>query len=222
MRSKNREVVMKNFSVTPTAKTLVIGFSLLALAMVACTSADDPDPTATQKPAPATQAPAPTATTEPQTGGETPLAPTETPVAVEEPTKAPDPTVAPVATQAPAPTATPDPFVTLKSIISGDVEPNRFIEVSPGDGELLERLFADAPPVAAHYIGDIRITLKSNQCITCHEGGFASGGSVATGIPISHYTDQYTMDVSNDLDPRRYMCTSCHVAQVTDPVPWAE
>ncbi|MBT3995586.1 MAG: hypothetical protein HOJ22_06370 [Chloroflexi bacterium] len=212
---------MKNFSVTPTAKTLAIGFSLLALVMVACTSADEPDPTATSPAPAATQAPAPTATPEPPTGGDTPLAPTETPVVVEEPTKAPDPTVAPVATT--APTAIPDdPFVILKSIIAEEALPNNYTEVAPGDGELLERLFPDAPPYAPHKVSDIRITTKSNKCVTCHEGGFSAGGSVATGIPLSHYTDQYTLDVSNDLDPRRYMCTSCHVPQVTDPLPWAE
>lgn len=215
---------MKTFSITSTTKTVAIGFSLVALVLVACTTSDDPDPTATSQPQVpvATQAPAPTATPEPPTGGDTPLAPTETPVVVEEPTKAPDPTAVPVATQAPAPTATPDPYVILTNIISGGVEPNRFANVAPGESELLERLFPDAPPNAPHQVDNIQITISSNKCLTCHEGGFASGGSVATGIPLSHYTDQYTMDVSNDLDPRRYMCTSCHVPQVSDPLPWED
>ena len=213
---------MTNFSVIPTAKTLAIGISLIALVLVACTSSDEPDPTATsQSQAPvATQAPAPTATPEPPTGGETPLAPTETPVAVEEPTKAPDPRVAPVATV--APTATPDPFVVLKSIIAEEALPNRYSEVAPGDSELLERLFPDAPPYASHKISDIKITTSNNQCVTCHAYALNSGDSVATKIPISHYTDQLTGDVSEELDPRRYLCTSCHVPQVTDPLPWAE
>jgi len=217
---------MKTFSLTPTAKTLALAISLVALVLVACSSSDDPEATSTSQPQ-ATQAPVattppdPTATSVPATEK-----PTENPVPTAEPTQAPDATAVPVATSAPAPTvaptATPDPFVILQSILAGEVDSNRYPEVPPGEGVLLERLFPDAPPYAPHKVSDKRITLKSNQCLTCHEGGFASGGHVATGIPLSHYTDQLTLDVSIDLDPRRYMCTSCHVPQVIEDLPFAE
>ncbi len=218
---------MKKFSLTSTYRSLtgirtaVLVFSLVIVAAVACSSSDDPDPTATSAPeatqAPvATQAPDPTATQQPQVDPTKAPAPTATtaPTQVPSPTQAPQPTV--------APTATPDQFVTLVLLATGQVDPNQYPEVSPGDGELLGRLYPDAPPHPPHKVSDIRITLKSNQCLTCHEGGFASGGHVATGIPLSHYTDQYTLDVSNDLDPRRYICTTCHVPQVLEDLPYAE
>lgn len=221
---------MTKFSLASTYRNLagikiaVLAASLLIVAIVACSSSDDAEPTATNapeatQPPVATQAPDPTPT---QTGGDTPVEPTKAPAptATVAPTQAPAPTATPQPTV--APTATPDPFVTLVLLATGQVDPNQYPEVSPGDGELLGRLYPDAPPHPPHKVSDIRITLKSNQCLTCHEGGFASGGHVATGIPLSHYTDQYTLDVSNDLDPRRYICTTCHVPQVLEDLPYAE
>lgn len=221
---------MKKFSPTSknsrivSVRAIVLVVSLVVIVLVACSSSDESDPTATSQPQ-ATQAPVatttpdPTATPEPPTGGDTPLAPTATVVPAEVPTKAPDPTAIPPTV---APTVAPDPFVTLLLLASGDVDPNRYPTVAPGDGELLERLFADAPPYAPHKVSDIRITVDKNQCVTCHAYALSSGGSIATEIPLSHYTDQLTGEVSEELDPRRYICTSCHVPQVTDPLPYAE
>jgi hypothetical protein len=205
----------------------------MMLAIVACTKADEPresvktnptqPPTATQVTV-ATTAPNQTATTTPPTGGNTPLAPTATVAAPpsETPTSTP---VEPTATTTPpaptvAPTATPDPFVILVNVITGEVEPNRYPIVAPGDGELLERLFPEAPPYAPHTVSDIQITIDSNKCVTCHGYGLDVGGSIAPQIPVSHYTDQLTEVVSEEVDPRRYICTSCHVPQVTDPLPF--
>jgi hypothetical protein len=208
------------------ARFVAIAVSLMALALVSCSSSDEPEtkatptfpPQVTQAP-PATQTPDPTATITPPTGGDTPLAPTEVPVATEVPTKTPDPTSVPPTVE---PTATPDPLVTLVSIVSGEVDPNRYPNVPPGDGVLLERLFPGAPPYSPHRVDDIQITINENKCVTCHGYGLSIGGSVAPEIPISHYTDALTLEVSPELDPRRYMCTSCHVPQVSDPLPWAE
>lgn len=219
-------------------RTVALLGALMMLAIVACTSADksektvltDPtkSPTATQVTV-GTTAPNPTATTTPPTGGNTPLAPTAT-VAVPptaNPTSKPaEPTAttappAATATPKPEPTATPDPFVILVNVITGEVEPNRYPIVAPGDGELLERLFPEAPPYAPHTVDDIQITIDSNKCVTCHGYGLDIGGSVAPQIPVSHYTDALTEIVSEELDPRRYICTSCHVPQVTDPLPFS-
>jgi nitrate reductase cytochrome c-type subunit len=218
---------MTIYSVLSTSKDLVrgrtalIGLSLAALIIVGCSSTDDPtatpsSPDPTEIPA-ATQVPNPTATTAPSTGDETPVPPTEVPVATEVPKV--DPTAIPATV---APTATPDPFVILNNILSDDVEPNRFPIVAPGNSELLERLFPEAPPYAPHTVDDTRITVDQNQCVTCHVDGSSFGGNIATEIPLSHYTDALTGAVSAELDPRRYICTTCHVPQVTDPVPWAE
>ena len=215
-------------------RTVALTVALMMLAITACTSADearstvqfDPtqQPTATRV-TPATTAPDPTSTTTPPTGGNTPLAPTATVAAPPPATSTTTPPV-PSATTAPptatvAPTATPDPFVILLNVITGEVEPNRYPVVAPGDGELLERLFPEAPPYAPHTVSDIQITLNSNKCVTCHGYGLNVGGSVAPEIPVSHYTDALTGDVSEELDPRRYICTSCHVPQVTDPLPFS-
>jgi len=198
------------------------------LVIVACTKADEPrheatfspDPTTTAPP-PATQAPNPTATSEPQTGGNTPLAPTAT---TTPPTQPPAPTTSPPTdpTATVAPTATPDPLVTLELLASGQVDPNRYPVVAPDDGKLLERLFAEAPPYASHTISDIEITVARNRCAECHQYGLSIGGTIAPLIPISHFTDAQTLEVTEELDPRRYICTSCHVAQVTDPLPYPE
>jgi hypothetical protein len=220
---------MKTFSLTyakripVSARAVALAFSLAAITLVACSS-EDSDPTATSMPEPtkaptATQAPDPTAPPEPTS---TPLTPTEVPAPTEVPTEVPTQAPAPTAVPTAVPTATPDPYVILTLLVTGQVDPNRFPTVAPGGNELLARGFADGPPNPPHDVSDVRITTKSNKCLTCHEGGFASGGTVATGIPLSHYTDQYTMDVSNDLDPRRYVCTSCHVPQVIDSPPYAE
>ena len=214
-------------------RTVALVVALMMLAIVACTKADEPretvktnptqPPTSTQVTV-ATTAPDPTATTTPPTGGNTPLAPTATVAAPpsETPTSTP---VEPTATTTPpaptvAPTATPDPFVILVNVITGEVEPNRYPIVAPGDGELLERLFPEAPPYAPHTVSDIQITINSNKCVTCHGYGLDVGGSIAPQIPLSHYTDQLTEVVSEELDPRRYICTSCHVPQATDPLPF--
>ena len=224
MCSENREAVVNNSSSTAThrslksARVLAFAVSLLALAIVACSSSEDPVSTATSQPDPtkipvATTAPIATATTAPETGGGTPLEPTEVPV------KAPDPTAVPPTV---VPTATPDPLVTLSSIVLGVIDSNKYPQVPPGDGILLKRLFPDAPPYAPHMVDDIKITVDRNKCATCHQYGLTVGASIAVPIPESHFTDQLTGEVSEELDPRRYICTTCHVPQVTDPLPWAE
>jgi hypothetical protein len=209
----------------------LVALAVVMLVIVACTKADEPRHESTFIPEPTTQPPAttapdPTATTTPPTGGNTPLAPTATTTPPPPATQPPAPTATPASPPPPAPTvvptATPDPLVILQSILAGEVEPNRYPVVAPGDGELLERLFPEAPPYAPHTIGNIEITVNRNRCSECHQYGLSIGGKISPIIPISHFTDAQTLAVSEELDPRRYICTSCHVAQVTDPLPYPQ
>jgi nitrate reductase cytochrome c-type subunit len=227
MRSEGGEARMTT-SLFASKRVLALGLGLVVLAVIACSSSDTLDDSPKPPASPTTSAPV--ATEESQTGGNTPLAPTETAVPPTlSPTQPPAPTAVPtvkpvvsVPTATAVATATPDPFVTLKLLASGDVDPNRYPSVVPGDGELLERLFPEAPPYAPHSINDIEITVAKNSCADCHQYGLKIGGEIAPLIPVSHFTDAQTGAVSEELDPRRYVCTSCHVAQVTDALPYPD
>lgn len=185
--------------------SFLIGVGLVAVLIVGCTEeakdhGEDFDPTPTQQ-----------ATPSGSTGIDEPTATTA-------PVDEPDPTAEP--TTDPGVGEPSESFVILELLATGDIDPNRFPEIRPGDGELHERLFPEAPPSAPHSVSDIKITVDRNRCTECHTEGKTIGDSTATKIPISHFTDALTGEVSAELDPRRYLCTSCHVPQVTDPVPY--
>ncbi len=163
---------------------------------------------------------------------ETPVPPTALPTSEPSATTAPDsptPTAIPATatpsglapTAAPA-TATAEPdelFYTLSLLASGQVDPNRFRTLEPGEAPLLDRAYPGAPPLVPHKSGDLVITTSKNSCMECHESGKTINGDVAVQVPISHYTDFTTGTVSGQLYPGRYVCTSCHVPQVIDEPP---
>ncbi len=109
----------------------------------------------------------------------------------------------------------------------------------PGTGVTIERAFENAPPMIPHSVdGMLPITIKDNQCTTCHLPGIAESMN-ATPIPKSHFTDfrpethlskdgkivkngktvENTSDllVSNrkltDLAGARFNCSQCHAPQ---------
>ncbi len=109
----------------------------------------------------------------------------------------------------------------------------------PGTGVTFERAFENAPPMIPHSVdGMLPITIKDNQCTTCHLPGIAESMN-ATPIPKSHFTDfrpetslskdgnivkngkvvDNTSDLLvsnrklNDLSGSRFNCTQCHAPQ---------
>lgn len=163
---------------------------------------------------------------------ETPVPPTALPTSAPDATEVPDspaptqspasPTSAPSTPTSPPATATSEPedlLFTLGLLATGEVDPNRFTKLEPGEAPLLDRAYPGAPPLVPHRADDLAITPSKNSCMECHETGKTINGDVAVQVPISHYTDFTTGTVGNQLYGGRYVCTSCHVPQVIDEPP---
>jgi len=73
------------------------------------------------------------------------------------------------------------------------------------------RNYPEQPPVIPHAIEGYQITLRANQCLTCHARQFIEG-SGAPMISVTHFMDREGQ-VLADVTPRRYVCTACHVSQ---------
>jgi len=78
------------------------------------------------------------------------------------------------------------------------------------------RNYPEQPPVIPHAIEGYQITLRNNQCLTCHGRQFIEG-SGAPMISVTHFMDR-DGQVLADVTPRRYFCNACHVSQ-TDAQP---
>ena len=78
------------------------------------------------------------------------------------------------------------------------------------------RNYPEQPPVIPHAIDGYQISLRNNQCLTCHARQFIEG-SGAPMISVTHFMDR-DGQVLADVTPRRYFCTACHVQQ-TDAQP---
>ncbi len=184
------------------ASLLIVSMSMMAVS-AACSSADE-------TPVPPTPLPtsAPDATQTPD-----PVAPTQPPATA---------TSAATAVPTSPATATPDPddaLYIMTLLATGEIDPNRFTKVPPGDASLLDRAFPGAPPLVPHRSDDLVITAEKNSCMSCHETGKTINGDVAVQVPISHYTEITSGTVTGQLQGRRYVCTSCHVPQVIDEPP---
>jgi cytochrome c-type protein NapB len=78
------------------------------------------------------------------------------------------------------------------------------------------RNYPEQPPVIPHAIDGYQITLRTNQCLTCHARQFIEG-SGAPMISVTHFMDR-DGQILADVTPRRYFCNACHVSQ-TDAKP---
>lgn len=79
-----------------------------------------------------------------------------------------------------------------------------------------QRDYMQQPPLIPHNTASYQITKNFNKCMDCH--GWAR--SVTSGAPkvgVSHFRTREGMELDN-VSPRRYFCTQCHVAQ-TDAKP---
>lgn len=81
------------------------------------------------------------------------------------------------------------------------------------------RDFVQQPPLIPHTTAGYQITRNFNKCMDCHSWA-RSTESGATKVGISHFRDRQGQELDN-VSPRRYFCTQCHVAQ-TDARPLVE
>ena len=83
----------------------------------------------------------------------------------------------------------------------------------------LDRDFVQQPPLIPHTIASYQITKNDNKCMDCHawQKTKASG---ATKVSVTHFRTREGQELDN-ISPRRYFCTQCHVAQ-TDAKPLVE
>ena len=75
----------------------------------------------------------------------------------------------------------------------------------------LPRDFVQQPPLIPHTINGYQITKNFNKCMDCHafQRSKASG---ATKVSVTHFRTREGQELDN-ISPRRYFCTQCHVPQ---------
>ena len=73
----------------------------------------------------------------------------------------------------------------------------------------ISRTFEHQPPLIPHTVEEYHISTNDNDCLYCH-------GVPDSGAPKpykSHYTDR-DGKATEEISPRWYFCTQCHVGQV--------
>ena len=82
-----------------------------------------------------------------------------------------------------------------------------------------DRDFVQQPPLIPHTTAGYQVTRNFNKCMDCHafQRAKASG---ATKVSVTHFRTRENQELDN-ISPRRYFCTQCHVAQ-TDAKPLVE
>ena len=74
-----------------------------------------------------------------------------------------------------------------------------------------DRDFVQQPPLIPHNTQGYQITRNFNKCMDCHawQKTKASG---ATKVSVTHFRTREGQELDN-ISPRRYFCTQCHVPQ---------
>ena len=83
----------------------------------------------------------------------------------------------------------------------------------------MPRDFVQQPPLIPHTISGYAITRNFNKCMDCHAYSRARD-SGATKVSVTHFRTREGEELDN-ISPRRYFCTQCHVPQ-TDAKPLVE
>jgi cytochrome c-type protein NapB len=120
-----------------------------------------------------------------------------------------------------------------------------YSDAAPGQAELIERSFENAPPLIPHSTnGLVPIKKDNNMCLSCHMPDKVKALEAAmkpTPIPASHFTDyrpkvvekggKYAVDakegevyeksLGDKLSQTRFNCTQCHVPQAKID-PWVQ
>lgn len=79
------------------------------------------------------------------------------------------------------------------------------------DGQPIGRDYLQQPPLIPHKIDQYRITIKYNQCLSCHSWKNYKSKN-ATKISQTHFENRDGLVLAN-VSARRYFCTQCHVPQ---------
>lgn len=79
-----------------------------------------------------------------------------------------------------------------------------------------DRDFVQQPPLVPHTIQGYQITANYNKCMDCHAWQ-KTKTSGATKVSVTHFRTREGQELDN-ISPRRYFCTQCHVPQ-TDAKP---
>ena len=87
------------------------------------------------------------------------------------------------------------------------------------DGGPKDRDFVQQPPLVPHTISGYQITKNFNKCMDCHAWA-RTKDSGATKVSVTHFRTREGQELDN-ISPRRYFCTQCHVPQ-TDAKPLVE
>lgn len=74
-----------------------------------------------------------------------------------------------------------------------------------------QRDFVQQPPLIPHTTSGYQITKNFNKCMDCHAWQKAPA-SGATKVSVTHFRTREGQELDN-ISPRRYFCTQCHVAQ---------
>ncbi|MBP6899314.1 MAG: nitrate reductase cytochrome c-type subunit [Burkholderiaceae bacterium] len=80
----------------------------------------------------------------------------------------------------------------------------------------MDRDYVQQPPLIPHTIANYQITKNFNKCMDCHAFQKAKQ-SGATKVSVTHFKTREGTELDN-ISPRRYFCTQCHVPQ-TDAKP---
>lgn len=79
-----------------------------------------------------------------------------------------------------------------------------------------DRDFVQQPPLIPHTVQGYQITKNFNKCMDCHAWQ-KTKTSGATKVSVTHFRNREGQELDN-VSPRRYFCTQCHVPQ-TDAKP---
>ncbi len=87
------------------------------------------------------------------------------------------------------------------------------------DHGVSDRDFVQQPPLIPHTTEGYQVTKNFNKCMDCHAWQ-RTKESGATKVSVTHFRDREGQELDN-VSPRRYFCTQCHVPQ-TDAKPLVE
>ena len=118
--------------------------------------------------------------------------------------------------------AASEPAIKLMTLRGADIQASD----PEGDGTRygrdqapLPRDFVQQPPLIPHTTQGYQITKNFNKCMDCHAFNKAKAAG-ATRVSVTHFRTREGQELDN-ISPRRYFCTQCHVPQ-TDARPLVE
>ena len=85
------------------------------------------------------------------------------------------------------------------------------------DDQRRARSFPAQPPVIPHQTDNYQVDLRFNKCMDCHARS-RTQESQAPMVSVTHYQDR-DGNIRQEISPRRYFCTTCHVPQTDARVP---